>query len=82
MSINNPTHNEEMIILDLLEMPLSIGDTILAMSGYNRKIKIIKAFDDVNNGKAMILTEDGDAYFSENVLGINPLIQAKAEYFI
>jgi len=82
MSINEPRHNSGNEILDLLDMPLSIGDNILAITGMDRKVGIIKAFDDINNGKAMILTEDGDAFYSHNVLGINPLMAAKAEYFI
>jgi len=81
MSLNEPRHNKENDILDLLDMPLSIGDNILAITGMDRKVGIIKAFDDINNGKAMILTEDGDAFYSHNVLGINELIKAKAEYF-
>jgi len=69
-------------ITDLLDIPLQVGDTILGISGIEREVCTITEFDDISNGQATIMTNEGHVYFSQNVVRINDIVEQNAEYFV
>jgi len=79
--INNVKKTDNKIT-DLLNIPLNIGDTILGISGIEREVCTITEFDDISNGQATIMTQEGHAYFSGNVVKIDDIIDNNAEYFV
>lgn len=69
---NNKHHPD-----DLLGLPLEIGDTVLCISGADRKVEKVAEIN-----YQSILTESGQVYFLNNVLRINNILEDNAEYFI
>jgi len=64
---------------DLMGIPIYVGETILAISGIDRTIEIIESINEVTNS---ILTEEGNVYFSGNILGVEDIKNNNAEYFV
>jgi len=69
--------NQDLEYLDLLGIPLNIGDKVLCISGSERIIETIQEIKTKS-----ILTESGNVYFLPNVLGVKDIINNNAEYFI
>lgn len=62
---------------DLLGLPINPGDTILGITGIDRKIHTVKeVFGNY------LMTENGSRYMCQNVLVIDDIIKANAEYFV
>lgn len=63
--------------LDLLGIPVHVGDAILGISGIERKVEVVTYIDDKS-----VKTESGNVYFLNNIVGIEAIRKEYAEYFI